>query len=77
MSDPLMQRLAELPSTTLEPERAERIRRRCRARLVRDAARASRPTIVFAPIWRLFVAALGAAYVIVAIIEAVRAYRFS
>src|SRR5438034_1082555 len=59
------------------PEPAERIRRSCRARLVRHAARASGSTITFTPVWRLLVAVLGAAYLIGAIIEAVRVYRFS
>jgi hypothetical protein len=38
--------------------------------------RAPRPTLTFTPVWRLCVSALGAAYLIVAIIEAVRVYRF-
>jgi len=77
MSEPLMRLLAELPAAELEPEPAERIRRSCRARLVRHAAGASGSTITFTPVWRLLVAVLGAAYLIGAIIEAVRVYRFS
>jgi hypothetical protein len=68
--------LAGLPSAAPESERAERIRRKCRGRLGRQAGRASRPAPTFTPVWRLFVSVLGAAYLIVAIIEAVRVYRF-
>ena len=74
MSEPLMRLLAELPAAELEPERAERIRRSCRARLVRHAPPAPRSTIAFTPVWRLLVALLGAAYLIAAIIEAARVY---
>ena len=77
MYDPLMRRLAELPNAQLEPGRAERIRTACRARLVRDAPRTSGSKITSAPVWQLLVAVLGVAYWIGAIIEAVRAYRFS
>ena len=77
MSEPLMRLLAELPAAELEPERAERIRTICRARLARHAARASNSWITFMPIWPLFVELLGAAYLIGAIVEAVRVYRFS
>jgi hypothetical protein len=72
-----MRLLAGLPTAELEPERAERIRRSCRAQLVRHAAHASRAPIRVTPFWRLFVAMLGGAYLIGAIIEAVRVYRFS
>jgi hypothetical protein len=77
MSEPLMRLLAELPTAELEPERAERIRRSCRARLVRHAPPAPVSTMAFTPVWRLLVAVLGAAYLIAAIIEVVRVYRFS
>jgi hypothetical protein len=77
MSEPLMRLLAELPAAELEPERAERIRRSCRARLTRQAPRAWNSGITFAPLWRPLVALLGVAYLIGAIIEAVRVYRFS
>lgn len=77
MSEPLMRLLAELPTAELEPDRAERIRRSCRARLVRHAAPAPGPTIAFTPVWQLGVAVLGAAYLISAIIEVVRVYRLS
>jgi len=77
MSEPLMRLLAELPTAELEPERGERIRRSCRARLVRHAPPAPSSTIAFTPVWRLLVALLGAAYLIAAIIEAARVYRFS
>ena len=75
MSDPLMRRLADLPTAALERERAERIRKNCRARLTRHAVRASRSTSTFTPVWQLLAAALGAAYLISAIVEAVRTYR--
>jgi hypothetical protein len=71
-----MRLLADLPEAELESGRAERIRRRCRARLVRKPPRASDSRITFAPLWRPLVALLGVAYLIVAIIEAVRVYRF-
>jgi hypothetical protein len=77
MSESLMRLLAQLPTAELEPGRAERIRRSCRAGLARHAPSAPAATIAFTPVWRLLVALLGAAYLIAAIIEAVRAYRFS
>ena len=77
MSEPLMQLLAKLPAAELEPERAERIRKSCQARLVRQAARGSGWTITLTPVWRLAVSVLGAAYLIGAIVEAVRVYSLS
>jgi len=74
MSEPLMRLLATLPTTEPDPMRAERIRRSCRARLVRDAARTARSTITITPMWRLAISVLGAAYLIDAIVEAVRVY---
>jgi hypothetical protein len=78
MSESLMRLLAELPPAELEPERADRIRRRCRARIVRAAPRAASSRVTFAHVWQPLVAVLGVAYLIGAIIEAVRAmYRLS
>jgi hypothetical protein len=77
MSDPLMQLLAELPAAALEQESAERIRSRCRTRLARSAARTSSSTSTFTPVWQLLAAALGAAYLLTAIVEALRTFRFS
>ena len=74
MSDPLMQLLAQLPAGEPEPDRAERIRKKCRARLVRRAVPSSNSAIMFTPVWRLFVSVLGAAYLIGAIVEAVRVF---
>lgn len=77
MSEPLMRLLAELPSTELDPVRAERIRRRCRARLARQASRASAlristPRVKPAQVWQPLVALLGAAYLTEVIVQALR-----
>ena len=77
MSESLMRLLAELPAAELEPERAERIRKSCRARIVRPAPHAFSSRLMCAQVWQALVAALGAAYLIGAIIEAVRVYRLS
>jgi hypothetical protein len=77
MSESLMRLLAELPTAELEPERAERIRKSCRARILRWAPRASSSRVTFVRVWQPLVAVLGVAYLIGAIIEAVRVYRLS
>ncbi len=77
MSDPVMRLLAALPTAEPEAKRAERIRNLCRKRLVAHAPRTSRSTTTLTPLWRLAVSVLGAAYLIDAIIEAVRVYASS
>jgi hypothetical protein len=72
MSEQLMQRLAELPAADPDPERAEQIKRRCRAQLSRQARRASAaPTLTprrkIAAAWQPLLAVLGVAYLTVAI----------
>jgi hypothetical protein len=67
MSEPLIRLLAELPAAEPDPARAERIRVRCRARLVRQALRPSAlrgpaPRGRTAQLWQPLVVVLGAAY---------------
>lgn len=76
MSDALMQLLADLPTAEPDRTRAERVRAQCRRRL---EPRQPRPAPAFASTsaWRLFVAGLGAAYFVGAILEAVRVFGLS
>lgn len=72
MSEPLMQRLSELPTAEPDPRRAEQIKRRCHAQLSRQARRASAtPTVTslsrIAQTWPPLLALLGVAYLTVAI----------
>jgi hypothetical protein len=76
MSEPLMRLLAELPTAEPDAARAARTGRTCRAQLARQQTRPAGSTIPLTLVWRLFVSVLGAAYLIGAIIEAVRVYSF-
>ena len=81
MSEPLTRLLAELPPVGPDPMQAEQIRMRCRARLVRQAARGAVSPGPGSPgwtahIWRSLAAALGVAYLTEVIIQALRLYRF-
>jgi len=71
MSEPLMRALAELPAAEPGAARSQRIRERCRQRLVQQAPRASRPRPRIALVWQPLVAALGLVYLIAAIAQAV------
>jgi hypothetical protein len=79
MSDPLTRLLAELPLAEPDPRRTERTRMRCRARLARQASRASaahgsassRPTV---QVWQLVIAVLGLAYLTEVIVQAFTVY---
>jgi len=77
MSDPLIQRLSALPMAAPTPARANRIRMRCRARLLKQAPPEPR---VFAPrprtahIWQPVIAMLGAAYLTAVVVQALRVY---
>jgi hypothetical protein len=79
MSDPLIRLLAELPPAEPDPARAERIRMGCRARLARQAPRASasrararRGRTV--QVWQALIAALGIAYLTDVIVQALQVY---
>lgn len=80
MAEPLMDLLASLPEAAPSPERAARVRRRCRTRLERRArpgstrprSAASWPAV---QAWRPLVAALGLAYVADVIVTAVGVLR--
>ena len=79
MSDPLIRLLAELPSEEPDPVRAERNRRRCRARLARQTPRASASRaftlrVMTAQVWQPLIALLGAAYLTDVIVQALRLY---
>ncbi len=69
MSDPLISRLAELPTAQPDRERAQRIRMRCRARLVRRT-RPSTPRVNISRVWWPALTVLGVVYVIAAIVQA-------
>jgi hypothetical protein len=79
MSDPLIRRLAELPSAVPDPARADRLRHRCRARLTQSARRG--PSVprtvarrVIAMLWPPVVAGLGVMYLAVVILVALAVY---
>jgi hypothetical protein len=79
MPEPLIRLLAELPPAEPDPARAERTRARCRARLARQAPRASTSPVPGSrgrtvQLWQPLIAVLGVAYLTEAIIEAVRLY---
>lgn len=77
MSEPLIGLLAGLPSAELDPARSERIRTRCRDRLARTPPSDSTARAPFSKsmqIWQPLVAMLGAAYLTVVLIQAVRLY---
>ena len=79
MPDPLTRLLAELPLAEPDPARAERTRMGCRARLARQASRASAPrgpssgrkTV---QVWQLLIAVLGVAYLTEVIVQALSVY---
>jgi hypothetical protein len=79
MSEPLTQLLAELPPAEPDPARAERIRMECRARLARQAPRASAvrvptPHDRTVQIWQPLIAVLGVVYLTEVIVQALRVY---
>jgi hypothetical protein len=79
MAEPLMDLLASLPEATPEPERAQRFRNGCHARLARQVrrrrtARTSTAPSTAAYAWRPLVALLGLAYVIDVIVIAMRVF---
>lgn len=79
MSEPLIRLLAELPPAEPDPARVERIRMECRARLARQAARASAlrapaPRGRTVQVWQPLIAALGLAYLTEVIVQALRVY---
>jgi hypothetical protein len=79
MSEPLSRLLAELPLAEPDSMRAERTRMKCRARLARQASRAS---VSRGPasrrralqVWELLIAVLGAAYLTEFIVQALSVY---
>jgi hypothetical protein len=79
MSEPLSRLLAELPLAEPDSMRAERTRMKCRARLARQASRAS---VSRGPasrrralqVWELLIAVLGAAYLTEVIVQALSVY---
>jgi hypothetical protein len=77
MSEPLMKRLAELSTTEPEAARAERIKMACRARLARQVPNASDSRVRSVRFWQPLIVALGVAYLIGTIVEALRVYRLS
>jgi hypothetical protein len=81
MPEPLIRLLAQLPSSELDPARAERIRMRCRTRLEAAAARPLYARLPAAPgrmaqLWQPLIAVLGCAYLTEVIVEALRVYAF-
>ena len=79
MSEPLIRLLAELPSAEPDTARAERIRMRCRARLERQALRASACPAAARPelsvqVWQPVITVLAVAYLTEVIVHALRVY---
>ena len=79
MSEPLIRLLAELPPAESEPTRAERTRARCRARLRRQAPRASTSPVPgsrgrTAQLWQPLIALLGVAYLTEVVVQTIRFY---
>jgi hypothetical protein len=79
MSEPLIRLLAELPSAEPDTARAERIRMRCRARLARQARRASASPAGASPdlsvqVWQPLITVLAVAYLTEVIVHALRVY---
>jgi hypothetical protein len=80
MSEPLIRLLAELPAAEPDPARSERIRVRCRARLSRQASRASASPVAVArgggtvQVWQPLIVVLGVAYLTEVILQALRVY---
>lgn len=76
MSEPLTRVLAELPLAEPDRARTERIRERCRARLIRRASAphsdATRPRTV--QIWQPLIVVLGVAYLTEVIGQVLRVY---
>ena len=77
MSEPLIRLLAELPVAEPDRARAERIRMRCRAQLVRQAPRASASRGLArrtgtVQVWQPLIAVLGIAYLTEVIVQALR-----
>ena len=79
MSEPLIRQLAELPLAESDPARADRIRAACRARLVRQAARASAscdpaPLGRTTQVWLPLTVVLAAAYLTQVIVQVLGVY---
>ena len=74
MSEPLIRLLAELPLAEPDSARAERIRMRCRARLARQAPRASPSRGRITQVWQPLITILGVAYLTEVIVQALRLY---
>ena len=79
MPEPLIRLLAELPPAESEPTRAERTRARCRARLRRQAPRASTSPVPgsrgrTAQLWQPLIALLGVAYHTEVVVQTIRFY---
>jgi hypothetical protein len=79
MSEPLTRLLAELPPAEPDAGRAERIRMRCRARLERQALRASASPAATRPdlsvrLWQPLITVLAVAYLTEVIVHALRVY---
>ena len=79
MSDALIELLAELPPAEPDPARAERLRMGCRARLARQAPRASASRGPLqsgrtVQVWQPLIAVLGVAYLTEVIVQALRVY---
>jgi hypothetical protein len=79
MSEPLIRLLAELPAAEPDTARSERMRVRCRARLARQAPRASAshaaaPRGGTVQVWQPLIVVLGVAYLTEVLLHALRVY---
>jgi hypothetical protein len=79
MSDPMIELLAQLPAAEPGQARTETLKRRCRARLARQAQRPSAPRAPvargFAKVWQPLIAFLGVVYLADVIVEAIGVLR--
>lgn len=71
MTDPLLRLLHDLPPATLDPSRADRIRRRCHATLGTPNRNRWSGT---APLWTSVAAGVGSIYLVAVLRQALTAY---
>jgi hypothetical protein len=72
VKDPTLRLVAGLPETRPDPQRDDRIRRRCRDRLAHTSARPARRARSLARGWAPALAALGVAYFLASVQLALR-----
>jgi hypothetical protein len=76
MTDPLLRRLADLPTASLEASRRDRIRDRCHAALARRRPRPARAEGRQSRVWTSIVAGFGGVYITALLRHALAVYGF-